>query len=74
MSRTPRVTGSALIRALAKTGFAVLRVRGSHHFLRHPDGRHTVVPVHQGETIGPGLMQKILRGCQMDVEELRALL
>jgi predicted RNA binding protein YcfA (HicA-like mRNA interferase family) len=74
MSRTPRVTGNVLIKALVKTGFAVLRVRGSHHFLRHADGRHTVVPVHPGETIGPGLMQKILRDCQLDVEELRSLL
>jgi len=34
---------------------------GSHHFLRHPDGPTTVVPVHAGETIGPGLLFQILR-------------
>ena len=37
MSRTPRVTGGELIGALAKAGFSVLRVKGSHHFLRHQD-------------------------------------
>jgi predicted RNA binding protein YcfA (HicA-like mRNA interferase family) len=51
MSRTPRITGSDLIRALTTIGFAVVRVRGSHHFLRHDDGRRTVVPVHSGETM-----------------------
>ena len=71
MSRSPRLTGAELIAALAKVGFAVVRVRGSHHFLRHQDGRRTVVPVHSGETIGPGLVQKILRDCQIAVEELR---
>jgi predicted RNA binding protein YcfA (HicA-like mRNA interferase family) len=70
MSRTPRVTGSALIAALAKAGFQVLRVKGSHHFLRHPDGRSTVVPAHSGETLGPGLLHKILRDCQMTSEQL----
>ena len=63
MSRTPRVTGSELIGALTKAGFSTLRVKGSHHFFRHPDGRTTVIPVHSGETIGPGLLHKILRDC-----------
>ncbi len=74
MSRTPRVTGPELIAALAKAGFRVLRVKGSHHFLRHHDGRSTVVPAHSGETIGPGLLQKILRDCQMTAEQLSELL
>jgi predicted RNA binding protein YcfA (HicA-like mRNA interferase family) len=70
MSRGPRVTGAELIAALTRVGFAVVRVRGSHHFLRHKDGRGTVVPVHSGETIGPGLLHKILRDCQIAVEDL----
>ena len=57
MSRIPRVTGSDLLAAPAKAGFSVIRVKGSHHFLRHEDGRSTVAPVHSGETIGPGLLQ-----------------
>ena len=60
--------------ALRKVGFEVIRVRGSHHFLRHSDGRCTVVPVHRGETIGPGLMAKILSDCEMTWEELIELL
>ena len=38
MSRSPRVTEPELIAALAKAGFSVLRVKGSHHLLRHEDG------------------------------------
>ena len=74
MSRTPRVTGPELIAAVAKAGFAVLRVKGSHHFLRHLDGRSTVVPARSGETIGPGLLRKVLRDCQITTEQLSELL
>ena len=38
--------------------------------MQHPDGRRTVVPVHAGETIGPGLLRKILRDTEMDGDEL----
>ena len=74
MSRAPRVTGSELIAALAQRGFQVIRIRGSPHFLRHEDGRSTVVPVHSGETIGPGLLHKILRDCHLSMEELQTSL
>lgn len=74
MTRLPRLTGKECIAALGKAGFEVVRVKGSHHFLRHSDGRVTVVTAHAGETIGPGLMAKILRDCELTSEELRALL
>jgi len=74
MTRLPRPTGTDLIRALGKVGFAVARIKGSHHFLQHADGRVTVVPVHAGETSGPGLMSKILRDTDPTREELIALL
>jgi predicted RNA binding protein YcfA (HicA-like mRNA interferase family) len=74
MTRLPRVTGRQVIAALCKTGFRLIRVKGSHHFLRHPDGRSTVVPIHRGEVIGPGLMSKILRDCEMTRDELVKLL
>jgi predicted RNA binding protein YcfA (HicA-like mRNA interferase family) len=74
MSRLARPTGRQVIAALRKAGFEVIRVKGSHHFVRHSDGPCTVVPVHRGETIGPGLMAKILRDCDMTREELIELL
>jgi len=59
---------------LKKAGFIVERQRGSHVFLKHEDGRATVVPVHSGETIGPGLLSKILRDVEMTKEELLEVL
>jgi predicted RNA binding protein YcfA (HicA-like mRNA interferase family) len=74
MTRLPRLAGKRVIAALAKAGFESSRVKGSHHFLQHPDGRATVVPVHSGETIGPGLMARILRDCELTPDEFQALL
>jgi predicted RNA binding protein YcfA (HicA-like mRNA interferase family) len=74
MIRAPRLSGPDLIAALQKAGFQVLRIRGSHHFLRHPDGRSTVVPVHGAEIIGPGLLSRILRECALNLDDLRNLL
>jgi len=69
MPRLPRLRGREVITALQRVGFVVLRVKGSHHFLQHSDGRRTVVPVHAGETIGPGLLGKILKDVEMEVGE-----
>ncbi len=74
MTRLPRVKGAEVVAALRKRGFEVARVKGSHHFVRHPDGRATVVPVHAGETLGPGLLTKILRDAELSREELISLL
>ena len=73
MSRFPALTGKGLIRALQSVGFEMIRTRGSHHFLRHPDGRAVVIPVHLGETIGPGLLSRILRDVDMTRDQLREL-
>ena len=74
MSRIPRVTGSDHLAALAQAGSAVIRVKGSHHLLRHEDGKFTVAQVHSGETIGPGLLHKILPDRQLKVDDLQRLL
>ena len=74
MSRLPRPTGAEVVRALGKAAFEVVRIKGSHHFLQHPDGRATVVPVHSGETIGPGLMSKILRDTELSRNDFIELL
>jgi predicted RNA binding protein YcfA (HicA-like mRNA interferase family) len=74
MAKLARLTGQQVIAALKKAGFEVLRIKGSHHFLSHEDGRRTVVPVHRGEVIGPGLMGKILRDCEMERDEFMKLL
>ena len=74
MPRRKRVTGKELIRALKSFGFEVIRTQGSHHRLRHSDGRVTTVPVHAGETIGPGLLGQIMRDCELTYEQLEHVL
>ena len=74
MSRLPALSGKQLLYVLLQLGFESLRVKGSHHFLRHPDGRTTLVPIHAGETIGPGLLNSILRQAKLSRDDLKRLL
>jgi predicted RNA binding protein YcfA (HicA-like mRNA interferase family) len=74
VTRLPAVTGRQLVAALAKMGFEAVRIRGSHHLLRHPDGRSTVIPVHAGEDLGPGLLGKVLRDAKLTREKLKSYL
>ena len=73
MTSFPSLTGKEILWALKKAGFEVIRIKGSHHFIHHPDGRSTVVPVHAGETMGPGLLAKILRDCELSREQFQKL-
>ncbi len=73
-NKQPVVTGGAMLRALRRAGFVVSRVTGSHHFLAHPDGRKTSVPVHGAATLKAGTLHAILRDVAMTSDELRALL
>ena len=74
MSSFPSITGLQPIKALKRGGFDEIRSKGSHRFLRHADGRCTVVPVHKGESIGRGLLAHILRDCEMTRDELQKVL
>jgi predicted RNA binding protein YcfA (HicA-like mRNA interferase family) len=74
MSKIPGLTGAKLIKALKKIGFEDVRTKGSHHFLKHIDGRMTTVPVHRGETIGVGLLRKIMRDVELSRDDLINLL
>ena len=69
MSSLPSLNGRQLIKILKKFDFAVIKVKGSHHFLKHSDGRATVVPVHAKENIGIDLFHKILKDCEISTEE-----
>ncbi|MDQ3750302.1 MAG: type II toxin-antitoxin system HicA family toxin [Acidobacteriota bacterium] len=69
MSNLPSFDGRRLIKILKKFGFEVVRIKGSYHFLKHPDGRVTVVPVHGKENIGIGLFYKILKDCEITLKE-----
>ena len=70
MSRKlPMLKAREILRILHTLGFAEVRQRGSHIFLEHPDRRSTLVPRHDGEDIGRGLLRQILREIEISPEE-----
>ncbi len=62
------------MRALKRAGFVVDRISGSHHIMRHADGRKSSIPVHAGKTLRRGLLASILKDVCLSIEELRQLL
>ena len=73
MSTLPRPAGKELVKALERAGFIAEGVQGSHYFLRHQDGRATVVPL-RTRTLGLGLLRKILSDCGIKPVQLSDLL
>jgi predicted RNA binding protein YcfA (HicA-like mRNA interferase family) len=70
MPPVPSVPGDKIVKALQRHGFVIDRVRGSHHVMRHPDGRATTVPVHRGHDAAKGTLRGILRDVGLGVEAL----
>lgn len=61
MPKIPLLSAREFFRILDKLGFKKIRQDGSHAFFRHSDGRTTVVPVHPGEDLDRGLLNKIIK-------------
>ena len=74
MPPVPSVGGERIVRALERAGFKAVRVAGSHHIMRHPDGRGTTIPVHKGRDVAKGTLRGILSDIGMTIEELQRLL
>ena len=74
MAKLPILRANELIRALEGAGFQIIRQRGSHVRMKHPDGQIVTVPVHPGQDIGRGLLRKILRDAELTREAFIALL
>ncbi len=74
MARLPQIRAIELIKILNKIGFKVVRQEGSHVFLKHEDGRTTVIPNHPNEKLDRGLLNKIIKKdiqiSRKDFEEL----
>jgi predicted RNA binding protein YcfA (HicA-like mRNA interferase family) len=62
-----------VIKALEKIGFQKLRQKGSHLIMRHEDGRMTVIPIHKGDNIGPGLLLEIIKDAKISKEEFLSI-
>ena len=58
-----------VIRASENIGFRQIRQKGSHLFMRHPDGRTTLITIHPGEMIGKGMIRKIINDVKLTRDE-----
>jgi predicted RNA binding protein YcfA (HicA-like mRNA interferase family) len=59
-----RLTGKNLLKLLRKMGCVELRQRGSHVMVKCGKCQ-TVVPIHAGEDLGPGLLRAIERDLEL---------
>jgi predicted RNA binding protein YcfA (HicA-like mRNA interferase family) len=70
MGTVPSLTPKELCRILEQRGFELVRVKGSHHYFRHPEaGRITVVPMHSKD-LPKGTFYAILKQAGIDKNEL----
>ncbi|MGH8995200.1 MAG: type II toxin-antitoxin system HicA family toxin [Acidimicrobiales bacterium] len=71
--RLPVVSGAELVSALGRLGWTVVRQRGSHVRLRHPDRSvPLVVPLHR--ELKRGTLAGVLRDAGVEADELRRVL
>ena len=48
------LSGKDFVKLLEKLGFTLIRINGSHHRLKHDDGRITTIPVHKNNDLPKG--------------------
>lgn len=74
-NKQPVISGKQLVKLLERIGFIVTRVNGSHHRMKHNDGRVTTAPVHKNNDLPKGLMRKIVsEDLQMEMDEFTKLI
>lgn len=61
MPKLPQTKARDLIKVAEKLGFVFRDQSGSHAVYIHPDGRRTTISIHPKETIGIGLLSKIIK-------------
>ena len=75
MAQLKPLRGREVLRQLQKVGFEIVRIKGSAHYLRHPDsGRFTSVHLHGNRGISISLLRKIVvHQAGLTIEEWVAL-
>jgi len=69
LSRLPIVNFKTMDKLLDELGFSPARRKGSHVFYRHPDGRTTTVPNHQGRDLARPLIREILKDIEISPDD-----
>jgi len=70
MAKPPVLKSREVAAILEGLGFVEVRQRGSHRQYRHPDGRGTSVPFHQGGDISPILLRQIAKDMGLILDDL----
>ena len=75
-ARLPSLKALAVIRALERAGFEVVRSVGRHHRLVHKQDpiRATTVPVHKGRDLPRPILRAIIKQAGLSVDEFVNLL
>lgn len=70
-SKLPSCKAREVIRALEKAGFVLIRSKGSHRVLEHPDDprRRTIVSDHRGKDVPKGTLHRIIEQAGLTVDE-----
>jgi len=75
MPKTPRIRGREAVRAFERVGFIHTRTKGSHFILKKDGHPHVLsVPVHQGKTIKPPLLDALIDAAGLTMDEFIELL
>lgn len=69
MGKCPPLKPREVAALLESRGFAEVRQRGSHRQYRHPDGRCTTVPWHQGRDVSPLIIRQIAEDIGLTLDE-----
>ena len=72
MARLPVISGDDFVKAVARTGFSVDRMEGSHMILIGPTGQRLSVPRHR--ELGRGLLRALIRDAGLTREAFLELL
>ncbi len=69
MGRLATIQALRMIKALARLGWTVVRVSGSHHILAKPGHAPATVPVKKGATLKEGTARSILKQAGVTEDE-----
>ena len=71
--RLRNVRARRAIRAFHRLGYETVRIRGSHHILKHPNRGMVVLPFHRG-TVKVGILLDAIEKADITIEEFERLL
>jgi predicted RNA binding protein YcfA (HicA-like mRNA interferase family) len=65
------VSARDFVKVLHKKGWRIVRIKGSHHVLKHPSFKDSVsVPVHGNIDLKTGMLKKLMKITGVDETEL----